>query len=188
MKNNWFSDKKKQKLIILFLSFLCVFLPIITLISIKLSLLPEIYETYPNPSENVSPPASVSPSPPASVSPTESMNIKVNLQALASNNQNQKVEIFVPGTNFRKNVLLNTDGTGVLDLTGLNQTNTYDFFLWAHPYLIKKVAGVNLNNKPNPLVFDPMLIGDLNTDNQVNSLDWSWMVLNFGKNGDIFNQ
>ena len=132
---------------------------------------------------------SPSPSPSVSASPSPSgtasgFSFKVFFEGLAADGQDLSVTIKAVDTDWQKTVLVNTDGSFQnLDLTGLDTSKTYDFILYAHPYLTIK-RNVNLTSLPTTVDFGTAKIGDLNADNQINSLDWSWMRNNFGLNGD----
>jgi len=192
-----------QKVFLYLLIFLNIAVPITTiLVSRKLSKnqLPQIYTVYPpggggdddddddtptspNPSVN----ASVSPNPSVSPSPSSSpsgITIKANFQGLPANSQNISFTLVTSNNSWSKAVIMNADGTFAnFDFSGLDMTESYDFVLYAHPYLTSKKT-INLATGAQTIDFGTIRTGDLDGNNQVNTLDWSFMKLNFGVDGD----
>ncbi len=161
---------------------LTVIIPVTTLmVTGRRGALPEVFQEYPNPT-----PTPV-PSPTPSPLPTPSpgcLAARVTFEGLPTNNQGLSATISTAGTSWQKQVLFNPDGTlPCFDLTGLSANSTYDFILYAHPYLTIRRT-INLAQLPTMIDFGTAKTGDLNGDNQINSLDWSWMRKNFGLNGD----
>jgi len=92
------------------------------------------------------------------------------------------------GTDFSKNVIVPKSGEEVaVSLAGLEEGQTYDLVLCSHGFLSAKRT-LTINSGRNPaegsLDFGFLKIGDLNKDNQINALDWSWMKLNYGSSGE----
>jgi len=68
----------------------------------------------------------------------------------------------------------------------LDKTQTYDFVFFSHPYLVVK-QNVDLSLDPEEIDFGQLLTGDLNADNKVNTIDWSFIRLNYDKTGENFS-
>lgn len=75
-----------------------------------------------------------------------------------------------------------------IDLESLTANQTYEFVLFSFPFLTnKKSLAVKSGANPSgstSLNFGTLKTGDLNSDNQINGLDWSLMKGNFGESGD----
>jgi len=189
-----------QKTFLYLLIFLNIAVPITTIIvSQKLSKgeVSQMFPVYPpggggggdddddDPPASSSPNNSASPSPSISPSPSTSpsgITIKAVFQGLPVNSQN--ISFTLVTNNWSKTVIMNADGTfSNFDFSGLDKTKSYDFVLYAHPYLTSKKS-INLATGAQTVDFGTIRTGDLDGNNQVNTLDWSFMKLNFGVDGD----
>jgi len=89
------------------------------------------------------------------------------------------------GTTFSQKTTLNEAGeSAAVPLTGLNVDQTYDFILSSSGFLSEKKS-LTINGGRNPASdffdFGVLRSGDLNSDGQINGLDWSLMKINFGE-------
>lgn len=185
-----------QKIFLYLLVFLNIAVPITTfVVSRKLSnrQLSQIYSVYPGGGgggdDNTSSPAPRTSSPGPSVSPNPSaspsgITVKASFQGLPADSQNIAFTLVADGADWNKTVIMNPNGTFPnFDFSGLDKTKSYDFVLYAHPYLTAKKTA-DLATGAQTIDFGEIRTGDLNGDNQVNTLDWSLMKLNFGQDGD----
>lgn len=144
--------------------------------------------------------ASSGPTPTTSSNPTPEPTERQSSPSSA-NNLNFKVEfsgakeesailinLGVKNKNLRQQVLKKKNNRQSIPLSNLSVNTEYEFTLSAFPFLsVKKTLTVREGENPaqnNALDFGTLKTGDLNSDNQINGLDWSLMKLNFGKEGD----
>ncbi len=95
--------------------------------------------------------------------------------------------IKVSGLNFSQTLVLPENGESPGIEIPITAGRSYDFLLSAPGFLTAKKS-LSINSGRNPasgfLDFGTLKSGDLNDDNQINGLDWSWMKLNYGENGE----
>jgi Purple acid Phosphatase, N-terminal domain/Dockerin type I domain len=101
-----------------------------------------------------------------------SMVIKIILEGIVNNSTNGKLQIISPTnqTLQEKDFTSNSTGGFTVDLGNISQTINLKVFVSG--YLVRIVSNVNLS-KTSIIVFPPLLPGDINGDNTVNSLDFS---------------
>ncbi len=148
------------------------------------------------PTNTPQPSATSGPSPTGGPLPTATPTPEGNFLFLkarfeSSSSVNQLPFLFtlsVPGTNFSQKIVIAQSGeVESISLEGLETGKTYDFILSSYGYLAAK-RSLTIAEGRNPPVgyldFGYLGIGDLNQDNQINALDWSWMKLNYGASGE----
>ncbi len=129
-----------------------------------------------------SPAPSTSPTTSPSPAPEEALIFTASPSGLLDEGQSLiAATLYAEGTDWVKQTILNYEGKGWVDISELDQSETYNFFLKAHPFLIVKEE-VDLANLPEIVDFGELKTGDLNADNEINGLDWSWMKMYFGEN------
>ncbi len=143
-----------------------------------------------SPSPSPSPDSSVSPSPSPSPSPSSSPSTEAGLVFTASlaglseeGHQLLAATLYAEGTDWIRQAILDYEGNGWVDISELDQSETYNFFLKIHPSFISEKE-VDLANLPEIVDFGELKTGDLNADNEINGLDWSWMKMYFGEGGE----
>ena len=177
MKFDFYKNPKKT-IILYFLVFLCLAIPISTyLLSTKTPSLPEMFPAYP-------PTPTPTPTPPPV--PGETINIKANFEGLSTGSIYKKSAVIASEGDWSEDVVLDATGSGQLDISGLDKTQTYDFAFYSHPYLVIK-ENIDLSLDPLEIDFGQLLTGDLNADNKVNTIDWSFIRLNYDKTGENFS-
>jgi Zn-dependent metalloprotease len=151
----------------------------------------------PTPTFTPTPQPTYSPRPTATITPTLSpgepvMFLKVNVAGALEDSQPPiLITLIAKGVNFSSSFILPPKGLKEdFRLIGLTPGKTYDFLLSSPGYLTLKKQDIILREGRNPLGdyldFGTLRPGDINLDNQINGLDWSFMHENFGSEGEYF--
>lgn len=142
--------------------------------------------------KNCSPPATPSPSPSPLPSPetsppptgpgTAQLKVKVGFLGRSDNDWKEKVEVCLKETDKCQEVQLDDNGfSPQLSFDSITSGQTYTIQVKRKTYLSGAKQQV-LNSGDNGMVdMGKMPSGDLNADEVINSLDWSWMKMNFLK-------
>ena len=130
------------------------------------------------------------PSPTPTLIPTTPiLFFKAQFQGFSAGNQpKMRVSLSAAGTSFSQAVILSEKGESeAVILSGLTASQTYQFLLSGPGFLTaKKSLTISAGRNPSSgfLDFGTLKTGDLNADDQVNGLDWSWMKGNYGDTGE----
>jgi len=114
--------------------------------------------------------------------------IKASFEGSTTSQSPMLVTLKTKDTDFSKTVVLSEEGESEeIILEGLSVGQSYEFLISSFGFLTNKQP-LTLSTGRNPasgfLDFGTLKSGDLNDDNQINGLDWSWMKLNYGENGE----
>jgi Concanavalin A-like lectin/glucanases superfamily/Purple acid Phosphatase, N-terminal domain/Dockerin type I domain/Glycosyl hydrolase family 26 len=99
--------------------------------------------------------------------------IKIALDSIGSTNTNGKLQVF-SGTTLIKEINFTTNSSGDYTTTLDNIPEQVNLKVIVDGFLKRAVTNINLSST-SLISFPPLLAGDLNGDNQVNSLDYSAM-------------
>lgn len=105
-----------------------------------------------------------------------SVKIKAGLEGLPPDASVKKAAIIRSAGGWSRTSILSAAGEGYLDITGL--TDSQNLTIYAHPYLIKTIAGINPADAEE-ISFSNLITGDLNQDGAINVVDWSWISKNY---------
>jgi len=115
--------------------------------------------------------------PPYCTSSLSSLTFTPSLEARTTlTNESFTISFFDPGTANQRGTFTQTPVSGslVLPSTMSLAAGTYDILVSSPNYLRLKMAGVTLASNQT-IVLVRLPAGDLNGDNQINTLDWSIM-------------
>jgi len=149
--------------------------------------------TRPKPTVSLTPTPSGPTSTP-SVSPTPTPNvpylfIRLRFKGFPTvNPPKMEATLVAKGTGFIQTVIISEEGeSGPIFLEDLDPGQTYDFLVSSWGFLVAKQT-LKITTGRNPayglLDFGLLKPGDLNSDNQINGIDWSLMKINYAVSGD----
>jgi hypothetical protein len=100
-------------------------------------------------------------------------SIKISLDTIGSKITNGKLQIF-SGASLAKEISFETNSTGDYAAALDNVPDNVNMKIIVNGFLVRAINNVNLN-ATSSIIFPPLLAGDINGDNVVNSLDFSNM-------------
>lgn len=133
------------------------------------------------------PQATSTPSPTSPPAGFDNAQLQVKVGFLGRNDGNWKetIKLCLEGTSLCHQVDLDDNGfSSAFSFDSIAAGQTYNLQAKKKGYLsISKQQILNAGDN-GTIDMGQMPSGDLNVDDQINSLDWSWMKLNFGKMGE----